>query len=199
MKKTTISFLTCGTLILLAGGVTLGLQNGFSGPALAQNAPSAQAPASAPEKTPFDEHIAKAGAGLASCAGLYAGLGQAATALGDYGLLSNWDDKDPSKGIEAVAGMSLPMGSANVPGAAVVFAAPTKTGCAGNYVRVAPTPTNCTNIAGSMPSGAVSAQDVGGLKMFYAPNGAQTVLIPSGPDSCVVVTTAAASDVLKKK
>lgn len=195
MKKTTVPLLTCGALLLMAGAVGVGMQYGFPGPAFAQNAPATAAPA----KTPFDEHIAKAGPGLLSCAGLYSGLGRAATALGDYGVMSNWDDKDPSKGIKSIAGLALPMGATNVPGAAVVFAAPTKMGCSGNYVRIAPTPTNCTNIAGSMPNGAVSAPDVGGLRMFTAPTGAQTVLIPSGQDSCVVVTTVAASDPLKKK
>jgi len=140
-------------------------------------------------KTPFQAHVTQAG--VHTCANLFTALGQALTAGSTYAVQTQWDNAAPdAHAVQAVAGMSYDLPNYKTQAAGVVYASPVGQSCEGGFVRVAPFPKSCQEVATTLPNGSRMADNLSNTMLFNLANdGGQALLVPTG-NTCIVVSVA---------
>lgn len=187
----TIILTIIGTVVV--GGVCLALwQLQLINKVFAPSAYSQKSSRVSSQKTPdnlFARHAADAG--VATCQGMYAMLGDALTEGGRYMVKTEMASSNPNlHSLQGLVGLQYQnQGNNNGSAAGIVFAAPTPTGqnCEGTMVRVVPFAQNCQVAANLLPQGSRQGEALSGVPTFTMPNGGHVMLLPSG-NSCVVLS-----------
>ncbi|MCD9122707.1 hypothetical protein [Cupriavidus sp. UGS-1] len=163
--------------------------------AVATNAAAQAAPANAPQGAAATFQKQAADLGIKSCANLFAALGESLTRGTTYASnASTQKDAPNDHAAQAVVGMRYDTPNYKGQSAGVIFTSPTKTGCEGGLVRVAPFPQSCPDVVKQLPQGSSLATTLSGTPLYnLGGNQGQALLVPSG-SSCVVVTVASAMD-----
>lgn len=188
--------LVCASGTHLAVGESPSWTGLFSSPANAAPTPTARAPIAGPPAsanqvtTPFRSHAGQAG--LGQCANLYQQLGQGLTAGASYAVNTQWDRSAPNAhAVQGLVGMSYDVKDYKAQAAGVVFASPVGQKCEGNLVRVAPIQKSCAEVARTLPGGSALFQNLSGTPLYnLGGNRGEALLVPSGNNTCVVVTIA---------
>ncbi|ESJ04717.1 hypothetical protein B551_0217800 [Cupriavidus sp. HPC(L)] len=163
--------------------------------AYASNAAAQAAPANAPQGAAATFQKQAADLGIKSCANLFATLGDSLTRGTTYASnASTQKDAPNDHAAQALVGMRYDTPNYKGQSAGVIFTSPTKTGCEGGLVRVAPFPQSCPDVVKQLPQGSTLATTLSGTPLYnLGGNQGQALLVPSG-NSCVVVTVANAMD-----
>ncbi len=153
------------------------------------------APANAQQNAAASFQKQAADLGIKSCANLFAALGDSLTRGTTYASnASTQKDAPNDHAAQAVVGMRYDTPNYKGQSAGVVFTSPTKSGCEGGLVRVAPFPQSCPDVVKQLPQGSTLATTLSGTPLYnLGGNQGQALLVPSG-NSCVVVTVASAMD-----
>ncbi|MCT9127205.1 hypothetical protein [Cupriavidus gilardii] len=153
------------------------------------------APANAQQNAAASFQKQAADLGIKSCANLFAALGDSLTRGTTYASnASTQKDAPNDHAAQAVVGMRYDTPNYKGQSAGVIFTSPTKTGCEGGLVRVAPFPQSCPDVVKQLPQGSTLATTLSGTPLYnLGGNQGQALLVPSG-NSCVVVTVASAMD-----
>ncbi len=153
------------------------------------------APANAQQNAAATFQKQAADLGIKSCANLFAALGDSLTRGTTYASnAATQKDAPNDHAAQAVVGMRYDTPNYKGQSAGVVFTSPTKTGCEGGLVRVAPFPQSCPDVVKQLPQGSTLATTLSGTPLYnLGGNQGQALLVPSG-NSCVVVTVASAMD-----
>ncbi|MCG5263121.1 hypothetical protein EM868_20040 [Cupriavidus gilardii] len=153
------------------------------------------APANAQQNAAASFQKQAADLGIKSCANLFAALGDSLTRGTTYASnAATQKDAPNDHAAQAVVGMRYDTPNYKGQSAGVVFTSPTKTGCEGGLVRVAPFPQSCPDVVKQLPQGSTLATMLSGTPLYnLGGNQGQALLVPSG-NSCVVVTVASAMD-----
>lgn len=200
----TISLLAAGGLLLVAGiytgahhrqmlamfGIAAGADAGAADTRTAEDAQDSDDAAGekAREATPFVRHASEAGA--ATCASMFAALGNMLTAGSSYSVQSFWNQEAPDvHAIQALVGMSYETEGYSGPAAGYVVAAPDGAACEGSMVRIAPYSVSCEDVASILPEDSEHINVLREVAVFNLAGGGQALLLPMDA-SCVVVSVA---------
>ncbi|NSX02691.1 hypothetical protein [Cupriavidus gilardii] len=153
------------------------------------------APANAQQNAAASFQKQAADLGIKSCANLFAALGDSLTRGTTYASnAATQKDAPNDHAAQAVVGMRYDTPNYKGQSAGVVFTSPTKSGCEGGLVRVAPFPQSCPDVVKQLPQGSTLATTLSGTPLYnLGGNQGQALLVPSG-NSCVVVTVASAME-----
>lgn len=147
-----------------------------------QNAPP-------PTQTPyFAQHAVQAG--TKNCAAAYPELGAMVTQGANYSVVSSWNKAAPdAHPIQGLTGIAIESPQYSGPAAAIVFAAPTVAGCAGNAVRIVPFPQACAVLAKQLPTGSHLVRNLSGTDLYEIGGGTgQVMLMSGGADICIAIS-----------
>lgn len=183
--------MAAGALAALA--VVAGLAASPDAAAQSQAAANAQPPAAQNAVATFQNQATQLG--IKSCAGLLGSLGDSLTRGAIYASnLQAQKDAVNDHAAQGVVGMKYDTPDYKGQAAGVIFTSPTKSGCEGNLVRVAPFPQACPDVVRLLPQGSTLATTLSGTPLYtLGGNQGQALLVPSGA-GCVVVTVASAMD-----
>ncbi|TWG88642.1 hypothetical protein L602_001100000740 [Cupriavidus gilardii J11] len=163
--------------------------------AAAQSAAQGNAKPAAPQNAAANFQNQATQLGVKSCAGLLAGLGDSLTRGASYtSNLQAHKDGANDHAAQAVVGMNYDTPDYKAQAAGVLFASPTRSGCEGGLVRVAPFPQACPDVVKQLPQGSTLNTLLSGTPLYtLGGNQGQALLVSSGT-GCVVVTVASAMD-----
>ncbi|GGB89859.1 hypothetical protein GCM10011494_05270 [Novosphingobium endophyticum] len=155
--------------------------------AAAEAAPAAAGKASEAKPDLFAQQAGQLRAN--ACAGLYSALGNGAVAGSTYTLRTEADPAAPdAHTVQGTVGMTYNLPDAKGQAAALVSAAPVGNRCEGQFVRVVPFQTGCSQVLRDFPEGSRPIGNLSGVPLYQlGGNGGQVLTIPSG-ETCVVIS-----------
>ena len=190
-----LEFLYGKSISLLISAIIISASTWAPAPVEARGRPlrnSSPQPAPAPQPSPATADLFTQQAGqvrASTCAGLYAALGNAATAGSAYTLRTEADRDAPNvHPVQGTVGMTYDLPDMRGRAAALVSVAPVGNTCEGQFVRVVPFAVNCSQVLRDFPAGSKPVGDLSGVPFYQlGGGGGQALTIPNG-ENCVVIS-----------
>jgi hypothetical protein len=138
-------------------------------------------------ENPFVEHVRQAN--LPQCTEVIPVLGDIVTTGTTYDVQTQWDqDASTSNSVQSLIGLEYQTQELVGPGAGVVYAIPTHSGCRGIAVRIVPLPESCADVPSSLQVGSTKRSELRSVAVYDLPSQTgQVALIPNGA-GCVGVS-----------